>query len=105
MFTAGVIDAGSKFLPQVSLKPSATSFRRLTSGKFASGVNNNDGKFSNRADSTTPSGLPPCHQSWRSSMTAMLVDCLRQGMSHEIDFKNVVENGQILALIRPAAGF
>ncbi len=24
---------------------------------------------------------------------------------HEIDFKNVVENGQILALIRAAAGF
>jgi hypothetical protein len=27
------------------------------------------------------------------------------GLSHEIDFKNVVENGQILALIRAAAGF
>jgi hypothetical protein len=26
-------------------------------------------------------------------------------LSHEIDFKNVVENGQILALIRAAAGF
>jgi hypothetical protein len=27
------------------------------------------------------------------------------GLSHEIDFKNVVENGQILVLIRAAAGF
>ncbi len=26
-------------------------------------------------------------------------------LSHEIDFKNVDENGQILALIRAAAGF
>ncbi len=26
-------------------------------------------------------------------------------LSHEIDFKNVVDNGQILALIRAAAGF
>ncbi len=30
--------------------------------------------------------------------------CLK-GLSHEIDFKNVVKNGQILALIRAAAGF
>jgi hypothetical protein len=30
---------------------------------------------------------------------------LLKGLSHEIDFKNVVENGQILALIRAAAGF
>jgi hypothetical protein len=28
-----------------------------------------------------------------------------KGLSHEKDFKNVVENGQILALIRTAAGF
>ncbi len=28
-----------------------------------------------------------------------------KGLSHEIDFKNVDENGQILALIRAAAGF
>jgi hypothetical protein len=28
-----------------------------------------------------------------------------EGLSHEIDFKNVVENGQILALIKAAAGF
>ncbi len=28
-----------------------------------------------------------------------------KGLSHEIDFKNVVENGQILAFIRAAAGF
>ncbi len=28
-----------------------------------------------------------------------------KGLSHEIDFKNVVKNGQILALIRAAAGF
>jgi hypothetical protein len=28
-----------------------------------------------------------------------------KGLSHEIDFKNVVENGQILALIRARAGF
>ena len=27
-----------------------------------------------------------------------------KGLSHEIDFKNVVENGPILALIRAAAG-
>jgi hypothetical protein len=30
--------------------------------------------------------------------------CLK-GLSHEIDFKNFVENGQILVLIRAAAGF
>ncbi len=30
---------------------------------------------------------------------------LLKGLSHEIDFKNVDENGQILALIRAAAGF
>jgi hypothetical protein len=34
------------------------------------------------------------------SVTASL-----KGLSHEIDFKNVDENGQILALIRAAAGF
>jgi hypothetical protein len=28
-----------------------------------------------------------------------------KGLSHEIDFKNVDENGQILSLIRAAAGF
>ncbi len=28
-----------------------------------------------------------------------------KGLSHETDFKNVVENGQILASIRAAAGF
>ncbi len=28
-----------------------------------------------------------------------------KGLSHEIDFKNVDENGQILALIRATAGF
>jgi hypothetical protein len=28
-----------------------------------------------------------------------------KGLSHEIDFENVDENGQILALIRAAAGF
>jgi hypothetical protein len=28
-----------------------------------------------------------------------------KGLSHEIDFKNVDENGQIFALIRAAAGF
>ncbi len=28
-----------------------------------------------------------------------------KGLSHEIDFKNVGENGQILSLIRAAAGF
>ncbi len=28
-----------------------------------------------------------------------------KGLSHEIDFKNVVENGHILALLRAAAGF
>jgi|LakMenEpi03Aug12_release.lakeMendotaPanAssembly.Ray.scaffolds.fasta_scaffold4740191_1 hypothetical protein len=28
-----------------------------------------------------------------------------KGLSHEIDFKNVDENRQILALIRAAAGF
>jgi hypothetical protein len=30
---------------------------------------------------------------------------LLKGLSHEIDFKNVDENGQILALLRAAAGF
>ena len=30
---------------------------------------------------------------------------LLKGLSHEIDFKNVDENGQILALTRAAAGF
>jgi hypothetical protein len=28
-----------------------------------------------------------------------------EGLSHEIDFKNVDENGQILALLKAAAGF
>ncbi len=28
-----------------------------------------------------------------------------KGLSHEIDFENVDENGQILALLRAAAGF
>jgi hypothetical protein len=28
-----------------------------------------------------------------------------KGLSHEIDFKNVDENGHILALLRAAAGF
>jgi hypothetical protein len=28
-----------------------------------------------------------------------------KGLSHEMDFKNVDENGQILALTRAAAGF
>jgi hypothetical protein len=28
-----------------------------------------------------------------------------KGLSHEINFKNVDENGQILALLRAAAGF
>jgi hypothetical protein len=28
-----------------------------------------------------------------------------KGLSHEIDFKNVDQNGQILALIRAGAGF
>jgi hypothetical protein len=31
--------------------------------------------------------------------------CNLKGLSHEKDFKNVVENGQILALIMAAAGF
>jgi hypothetical protein len=31
--------------------------------------------------------------------------CTLKGLSHEIDFKNVDENGQILALTRAAAGF
>jgi hypothetical protein len=30
---------------------------------------------------------------------------LLKGLSHEIDLKNVDENGQILALLRAAAGF
>ncbi len=33
------------------------------------------------------------------------LNSILKGLSHEIDFKNVVENGQILALIRAAAGF
>ncbi len=32
-------------------------------------------------------------------------NCYLQGLSHEIDFKNVDENGHILALLRAAAGF
>jgi hypothetical protein len=28
-----------------------------------------------------------------------------KGLSHEIDFKNVDENGQIMALLKAAAGF
>ncbi len=41
------------------------------------------------------------------SETVLLKDHLRllKGLSHEIDFKNVDENGQILALTRAAAGF
>jgi hypothetical protein len=40
----------------------------------------------------------------RSKMQVLKINYLK-GLSHEIDFKNVVENGQILALIRAAAGF
>jgi hypothetical protein len=32
-------------------------------------------------------------------------NCILKGLSHEIDFKNVEEIGQILALTRAAAGF
>jgi hypothetical protein len=35
----------------------------------------------------------------------MLAKDCSLSLSHEIDFKNVDENGQILALIRAAAGF
>jgi hypothetical protein len=45
----------------------------------------------------------------KSKLTRYSVQCTKclylKGLSHEIDFKNVVENGQILALIRAAAGF
>jgi hypothetical protein len=40
------------------------------------------------------------HQLFRPKMRQYL-----KGLSHEIDFKNVDENGQILALVRAAAGF
>ena len=43
---------------------------------------------------------PLCH----ISNSAELFPSLK-GLSHEIDFKNVDENGQILALTRAAAGF
>jgi hypothetical protein len=49
---------------------------------------------------------------WGGSVAVLVSECTLQfrgrtlkGLSHEIDFKNVVENGQILALIRAAAGF
>jgi hypothetical protein len=45
-------------------------------------------------------------------MLVWVCKCVRQwqihtleGLSHETDLKNVDENGQILALIRAAAGF
>jgi hypothetical protein len=38
------------------------------------------------------------------SQEEFFVETLK-GLSHEIDFKNVDENGQILALLRAAAGF
>ncbi len=34
-----------------------------------------------------------------------MLESTLKGLSHEIDFKNVDENGQILALLRAAAGF
>ncbi len=37
--------------------------------------------------------------------TPRVKNYLLKGLSHEIDFKNVDENEQILALIRAAAGF
>jgi hypothetical protein len=37
--------------------------------------------------------------------TCIGVNTFLKGLSHEIDFKNVDENGQILALLRAAAGF
>jgi hypothetical protein len=40
--------------------------------------------------------------------TSWLGSCSKfplKGLSHEIDLKNVDENGQILALLRAAAGF
>jgi hypothetical protein len=38
-------------------------------------------------------------------MSSFRMSCCLKGLSHEIDFKNVDENGQILALTRAAAGF
>jgi hypothetical protein len=46
-----------------------------------------------------------CHKFAIFSVSIIRLDSLLKGLSHEIDFKNVVENGQILALIRAAAGF
>ncbi len=42
------------------------------------------------------------HNRWERRGMANLT---LKGLSHEIDFKNVDENGQILALLRAAAGF
>ncbi len=42
---------------------------------------------------------------YRINLKNFLTSISLKGLSHEIDFKNVVENGQILALIRAAAGF
>jgi hypothetical protein len=41
---------------------------------------------------------------YRSTEPTFIVLFLK-GLSHEIDLKNVDENGQILALLRAAAGF
>ncbi len=38
-------------------------------------------------------------------MCFIVCTVLLKGLSHEIDFKNLDENGQILALLRAAAGF
>ncbi len=44
-------------------------------------------------------------QKAKSALYSIPSFCNLKGLSHEIDFKNVDENGQILALIRAAAGF
>ncbi len=47
MCTVVVLDAGSKFTRSI-----IKTVGRLTSGKFASGVNNIDGKFANGGNNT-----------------------------------------------------
>jgi hypothetical protein len=41
----------------------------------------------------------------RRSQIRPIYNCSLKGLSHEIDSKNVDENGQILALLRAAASF
>jgi hypothetical protein len=62
--------------------------------RSSDGRRGHPGMFTHMDEGTIKTQNPKCRLYW----------CLK-GLSHEIDFKTVDENGQILTLIRAAAGF